>query len=161
MSRLALAFVLVALTGTSVFAQTPLRATHFDVARPARQFPAQEPTADYRMILGGLVGGAVGFFLGGIAGAMINDTDDTEDDLAALAGFALGATIGETIALPLGVHIANHGQGNYVLSLLASAGITGVGVAIATSGEDRLEYLIPVPLLQLWSSIVIEKKTTK
>jgi hypothetical protein len=121
---------------------------------------AEQPVSDGRMILGGLLGGAIGFFGGGFAGAVINDTDDSEDDLAALAGFALGAVIGETLTLPLGVHVANRRQGNYGLSLLASAAITGVGIALATSGDDRLEYLIPVPVLQLFSSILIEKRTS-
>lgn len=160
MSRFILAIVFVALTSGSALGQAPLRATHLD-SPPALQLAAQQPTAEYRMILGGLVGGALGFFVGGFAGALIN-SDDSGDDLAgALQGFALGATIGETITLPLGVHLANHRQGNYGLSLLAAAAITGVGIAIATSGEDQLEYLIPVPALQLVSSILIEKRTTR
>ena len=161
MSRFILASVFVVVTCSPALGQIPLRTTYFDTALPAVQTTAQQPTAEYRMILGGLVGGAVGFFVGGFAGALINDTDDSEDDLAALAGFALGATVGETIALPLGVHLANHRQGNYGFSLLAAAAITGVGIAIATSGEDQLEYLIPVPALQLVSSILIEKRTTR
>ena len=113
------------------------------------------------MILGGLLGGAVGFFGGGFAGALINDDEDSEDELEAVEGFAVGAVIGETLLLPLGVNIANYRQGSYGLSLLAATAITAVGLAFATSGEDELEYLIPVPVLQLISSVIIEKRTTK
>lgn len=154
---LALAFV--ALSSSAAVAQAPLRNLQLDAPSPIHS-ALQRPAPDPQMILGGLLGGVIGFFGGGITGALINDTDDSEDDLAALAGFALGAVIGETLTLPLGVHLANHRQGSYGFSLLASAAITGVGIAIATSGEDRLEYLIPVPVLQLVSSILIEKSTS-
>jgi len=156
-----LAIAIVLLSSATSSAQLPLRSTQFDAARPALQPVAQIPVSEGRMILGGLLGGAIGFFGGGFAGALINDDQDGEDELEVVEGFAVGAVIGETLLLPLGVNIANYRQGSYSLSLLAATAITAVGLAFATSGEDELEFLIPVPVLQLISSVMIEKRTTK
>lgn len=120
---------------------------------------AQTPTASTgSMVLGGLALGAAGFFGGGYLGAILADRS-SDLEFAALTGFAVGAVIGETIGLPLGVHLANKGRGEYAPSLLVSAGIAAVGLALASSGDDHLEYLIPVPIIQLIASIAIERRT--
>ena len=111
---------------------------------------------------GGLLGGAAGFFGGGFLGAVIAcDQDDTADEgFCAIGGFVVGASIGESALIPLGVHLANGRRGNYGLSLLASAAIAGVGLAVAIpQGEGA--WLIPVPLAQIASSIAIERATAK
>jgi hypothetical protein len=111
---------------------------------------------------GGLLGGAAGFFGGGFLGAVIAcDQDDAADEgFCAIGGFVVGASIGESALIPLGVHVANGRRGSYGLSLLASAAIAGVGLAAAIpQGEGA--WLIPVPLAQIASSIAIERATAR
>ena len=155
------ALVFAAFSSTIAYSQAPLRSAQFDAPLSAPQPLTQRPAPPAQLILGGLLGGALGFFGGGLAGALLNEPESSEDDLAVIEGFAIGAVIGETVTLPLGVHIANRRQGNYGYSLLAAAGLTAVGLAFATSGEDHLEYLFPVPVLQLISSVLIERNTTR
>jgi hypothetical protein len=109
------------------------------------------------MALGGVLGGAAGAFAGGIIGAKAADT--CED--CALEGLIYGFVGGGSAALPLGVHLANHRRGNYGLSLLASLaiGAVGFGTTLATHGDGRL--MIAVPVLQLVSSIAIERTTAE
>ena len=123
---------------------------------------AQEPRRTTgRLVAGGLLGGAVGFFGGGIAGAAIAcECADVEDDLCALDGYLIGATLAEAPLLPLGVHLANDTSGNYFLELLASSAIAGVALGLA-SIEGNGVFLIPVPPLQLLTSIAIERATAR
>ena len=154
---------LILLTVSSAFAQGPLRTTHFD--QPIAALPSmaqQQPAHVGTLILGGLLGGAVGLFVGGYAGAFLNDSEDgNPDDLDALTGFLVGAIIGETVTLPLGVHLANKRRGNFGQSLLASAAATAVGLFIATRGEDHPEAVIPITIVQLGASVIIEQNTTR
>lgn len=110
---------------------------------------------------GGLLGGAAGFFGGGLGGAAIAcEEDDTSEGFCAIGGFVIGAAIGESALIPLGVHLANRRRENYGLALLASAAIAGAGLAVAIpQGEGA--WLIPVPIAQLVSSIAIERGTER
>lgn len=149
------------LSAPAAHAQAPLRSTRFETPALRTQLTVQQPVSNGRMALGGLAMGAIGFFGGGFAGALLfQSEEDDPDGLDALERFAIGAVIGETALLPLGVHIANKRQGNLFPAILASAAITGASLAIATSGEDQIELLIPVPLVQLVASIAIERATT-
>ena len=71
-----------------------------------------------------------------------------------------GAVIGEATLLPLGVHLANHRRGNYGLSLLASAALGAAGVLAVEVANDGWP-LIPIPIAQLISSILIERATSR
>lgn len=161
--HLLIVICLALLAVTSARAQGPRREVLFD--RPLALLPSvqqQQPAPVGNLIMGGLIGGAVGFFAGGFAGAMLNDSDDGDpDELDALTGFVVGAIIGETVTLPLGVHLANKRRGNFGQSLLASAAATAVGLFIATRGEDHPQAVIPVPIVQLGASVIIEQNTTR
>ena len=161
--RALLLLAILLLTVNSAFAQGPLRNAHFDQSIAALPTIAQQqPAPVSNLILGGLIGGAVGFFAGGYAGAILNDSDNGDpDELDALTGFVVGAIIGETVTLPLGVHLANKRRGNFGQSLLASAAATAVGLFIATRGEDHPEAVIPFTIVQLGASVIIEQKTTR
>jgi hypothetical protein len=116
------------------------------------------------MIFGGLVGGAIGFFAFGFAGALIADSqaDDGSDGFEALGGFVVGAVVGESVMLPLGVHVANRRRGDYALELLASAAIAGVGVGLTAAMEDMgIVFLPAIPIAQLATSIAIERRATR
>ena len=106
---------------------------------------------------GGILGGAVGVFGGALAGARITQ-HDCED--CGIVGAAYGAVAGGSALLPLGVHLANGSRGRLVPSLLSSLaiGVAGVGVAAASNSVD---VMIAVPVLQLMSSILIERRTAR
>jgi hypothetical protein len=112
----------------------------------------------------GILGGAVGFFGGAYLGAWIADSrDDGLDDLDALHGALIGATLGESTLLPLGVHLANGRRGNVWLSALASVGLAagGVGLMEAAHWDAPAAPVIAVavPLAQLAAAIAIERAT--
>jgi hypothetical protein len=145
-------------------AQGPRRITHFE--GPAEALPKlqPQPVPTGNMILGGLAGGAVGFFAFGYAGALLADryADDGSDGWEALGGFAIGAVVGESVLLPLGVHIANRRQGDFATSLLVSAGIAAAGIGLTAAVEDMgIVFLPAIPVAQLISTIAIERKTTQ
>jgi hypothetical protein len=83
---------------------------------------------------------------------------DCED--CGLVGVVYGGIVGGSAFLPLGVHLANGRRGNFGLSLLTSLaiGAAGLGVAYAT---NEGAVMLPVPVLQIVSSILIERRTEK
>jgi hypothetical protein len=101
------------------------------------------------------VGGAVGVFAGALAGAKLT-AHDCED--CALIGAVYGAMAGGSALLPLGVHLANQGRGNLGLSLLSSLAIGAVGLGVASATNSAV-VMLPVPVLQIVSSMLIERKT--
>lgn len=119
-------------------------------------FPRQE-TPPAVMAAGGLLGGAVGVFAGGLAGLRLTE-HDCED--CGIVGAVYGAIAGGSALLPLGVHIANRRQGDFGLSLLGSLAIGGAGLALATQ-TNSAAVMIPVPVLQIVSSILIERRTSE
>ncbi len=111
------------------------------------------------MVGGGLLGGAVGFAAGALIGSAVGGGNALcGDDACGLEEAAWGAAIGESVLLPLGVHLVNHRRGNYGFSLLASAGIAGLGILAVDATNDGWP-LIPVPVAQLVSAILIERAT--
>ena len=153
-----------------IVAVTPLAAqqraadfTRWEAPRLQAAVRARAPSSGggstLRMTGGGVLGGVVGFVAGGLAGAAIGGGNSIcGDDACGLKEAAYGAVIGEATLLPLGVHLANHRRGNYVLSLLASAAIGAAGILAVDAANDGWP-LIPVPIAQLISSILIERAT--
>lgn len=109
------------------------------------------------MATGGVIGGVVGVFAGALVGARLTE-HDCED--CGLVGAVYGAVAGGSALLPLGVHVANRGRGNFGMSLLSSLAIGGVGLAVAHESNSAA-VMIPVPILQIVSSILIERKTER
>ncbi len=125
----------------------------------ARVEPADRGHSTPRLVLGGVLGGGVGLGLGALIGGALGGGDTLcGDDPCGFAEAIFGAIGGEVALLPLGVHLANGRRGNYGLSLLASAGIAAGGLALA-GGGDHGEVLAAVPVLQIVSSILIERGT--
>ncbi len=119
-----------------------------------RAFPRQQANPAL-LATGGVLGGVVGLFAGALAGAKLTE-HDCED--CGLVGAVYGAVAGGSALLPLGIHIANHGRGNFGLSLLSSLAIGGLGLALA-SETNSASLMIPVPIAQIVTSILIERKT--
>ena len=152
--------LLFAMLPATLHAQAPVASSQLDAHAVRLQTQNRTSASNGRLVIGGLAGGAVGFFALGYIGALIAD-DASDDEFAALGGFATGAVIGETIGLPLGVHLANGRQGKLLPSVLTSSGISALALFAATRGEDHLEYLLVVPLVQLVTSIAIERRTSR
>jgi len=106
------------------------------------------------MVLGGLLLGAGGLF----AGALLGDRMQRYPCEDCIEGALYGALVGESLAIPLGVHLGDRRQGNAGIALATSVGIgvLGLGAAAATD-EWRLLFVIPVA--QIATSIVIERHT--
>ena len=108
------------------------------------------------LAVGGVLGGAAGLVGGAYLGARATEAQ-CEDCF--LVGGIYGAVAGGSAGLPLGVHLANGGRGRLLPSLVASLAIGGAGLGLSAL-TDTYELMIPVPALQLVSSILIERRTT-
>lgn len=147
-----------------------MRVSSFPIETAASPYPSAFPYEQAsapipRLVVGGVVGGVAGFFLFGYAGAMIADDPDSNEGFEELAGFVVGATIGESIGLPVGVHLANRREGKVLPAMLVSLGIgaAGVALALAADGSGALPAVIlgVTPVAQLVSSIHIERTTAR
>lgn len=112
-----------------------------------------------RLVAGGLLGGGLGLGAGALLGGLVGGGDRIcGDDPCGLDEAIFGAIGGEVLLLPLGVHLANGRRGKYLPSLVVSAAIAGVGIALSGNG-DHGEVMVAVPIAQLVSSILIERGT--
>lgn len=113
------------------------------------------------MVVSGVVGGAAGLFGGAIIGGTLGGGNSIcYDDPCGLEEALLGAVLGESVLLPLGVHLANHSHGNYGYSLLGSLAVGAVGIGLA-GAIDSTELLLAVPIGQIISSVLIERATSR
>jgi hypothetical protein len=148
--------------------QAPFRERRFAPARVSFAIPdtsmiPHAPQTSSASTLGmvgaGLGAGLVGFVVGGYIGARITDSENS--DLDALSGGITGGTIGESLFLPLGVHLANHSRGRLLPAMLASLGIGAAGVSLAIATQDAAPLpgviLVLTPVAQLITSIAIER----
>lgn len=128
---------------------------------PAFAQRAQSETGNEpELIVGGLLSGAAGMFMGGYAGASLMCDRPNRDEWCGLIGFVWGGAVGESLMLPLGVHLTNGRRGNLALSTAASAGIAALGIlAVYATGDAR--PLLVVPLVQLAATITIEHATAR
>lgn len=121
----------------------------------------RQPNSAEGCMAAGLLMGTIGFLGGGLVGAKIDQaSSDGYEEWDGIYGFLIGAPIGESLLLPVGVHLANGRRGNLPLSMLASIGITAAGIALAASAEDA-KILVAIPIAQLAACIAIERSTTK
>jgi hypothetical protein len=127
-------------------------------ARPSPSAVVVRPSTHPALLaMGGVLGGAAGL----VGGAWVGEhfTEDQCDDCG-LVGAAYGAVAGVSAGLPLGVHVANGRRGRLLPSLAASFAIAGAGLGAAAL-TNTYEIMVPVPALQLISSILIERSTAR
>jgi hypothetical protein len=151
----------------SVFIHIIVASALIVIAPPAEAQHAQ-PASVARLAVGGVIGGAVGLAAGGFTGAWIGSNhcsdEGNPDSCRPLQGLVLGAAIGQTLSVPLGVHVANGRRGRLGPSLLASAFIGAAGGLIITQSkqdEVLVGTAVGVPVLQIVSSIIIERTTSR
>lgn len=110
----------------------------------------------------GAAGGVAGFFAGGLVGLAFS-YDCTGDDYCGLRGFLIGAAVGGTLTMALGVHLGNDRRGSLPLDMLTGAAVWGVGIgtAAATGWDDSVTLIaaIGVPMAQLLATTAVERAT--
>lgn len=127
--------------------------------RPLSASAADGNADAVRLVMGGVGLGIVGVVLGGYAGAKIEENGGcTGEDFCGLAGALLGATIGETLLLPAGVHVANHARGSYLLAVGATS-LVAVGVWTVALGANNGTVLLAIPAGQLITAALVELHT--
>lgn len=123
----------------------------------------QQQTSGYAMAAAGLLGGTIGFFGGAYVGAGL--ASGCAGDFCGIGETIFGAAAGESLGIPLGVHLANGGRGNLLLEILASAGIGAAGLMLVignSNSADQTASIVTVaatPIVQLITSIAIERST--
>jgi len=138
--------------------------------QPAPRFgysAAQTPASTGRMVAFGLAGGAVGVLAGGLLGGVIGGGSyfggrecPDEEWVCDIRGAFIGATIGESLLLPLGVHLGDRRQGSWPPAALASSAIGALGAFLAYENQDRAAWIVTLtPIAQLAASIAIEGST--
>jgi hypothetical protein len=123
----------------------------------ARSIPTTPRTPEPNtggMVLGGLLLGAGGLF----AGALLGDRFQRYPCEDCIEGAFYGALVGESLAIPLGVHLGDRRQGNAGTALAASLAIGALGLG-AAAATDEWRLLLAIPVAQLASSMVIERHT--
>ena len=111
----------------------------------------------------GLLTGAGGFLVGALVGAALSgETDDEDSWVKSLQGAVVGGTIGESLMVPVGVHLGNDRRGDLHWSMPASLAIGVAGAAIGRNLESTGKawpVLILTPIAQIAASIAIERHT--
>lgn len=162
----------VLLPATAVSARPVSEPGAIDVAarasteRLARSAPRDSVVRAHpaKMVVGGLIGGAAGLYLGGVFGANLSGGGLSGNDVGGgdswndLGNALLFGAIGESLGMALGIHMANDRRGSYWRDAIAVAG-TGFIMLIPAATIDHAWVIIPVA--QLWSGIVVERRTTR
>ena len=137
--------------------ESALTTGHPPVPRTAAGLPAAARAAKGNvggMILGGVALGAAGLF----GGALIGDRFQRYPCEDCIEGAFFGALAGESLTIPLGVHLADRRRGNLAPALAASIGIGALGLG-AAAVTDQWGILLAIPVFQVAASIGIERHT--
>jgi hypothetical protein len=113
-----------------------------------------EVTDAGKMMFGGILLGAGGL----IGGALIGQRFEGSPCEDRILGAFVGALAGESLAVPLGVHLGNRSRGDVGPVLAASLGIAGAGLGAAVLSREG-GVLLAIPVLQIAASIAIERRT--
>jgi hypothetical protein len=162
MRRAALLLLTCLFPATRALAAQRLPSSGWSLAELAQAAPsrtavhlAEDDLDTPKLVFGGVIGGAAGLVAGAI---VMRDGSCNELDCFAPAFYA--GLAGESLGVPLGVHLANGGSGKYGPALAASLAIGGLGLGGALlAGEPRL--LLAIPVLQIASSIHFERSSAR
>lgn len=168
--------LLAGMLGASPLAAQEMGVTHaIEQTQVAISNELNDQTSTARLAASGVGGGAAGWVVGfitlGIPLARTNPLgrDHELDDGLWTPGFVIGFEIGEALAIPAAVHVANGRRGDLRRSLLASSVLGAAGTLFLWTGNfdsvfespGRRAVLVGVPVAQLISSIYFERRGSK
>jgi hypothetical protein len=138
-------------------ASLPTPATRPVTAHPPD--PARLPDTARRrdtaaLAFAGLLGGAAGLVAGGLIGARFQGSPCEDCYFAPFAG----AVLGESLAIPLAIHLADGRRGQAAPGMVASLAIVAGGL-VAAGQLDRAELLLAIPVLQIAAAVASERHT--
>ena len=110
------------------------------------------------MVVAGTVLGAVGLFAGGALGVAAEDCNHHPSEFCGLGGAILGGLIGESIGVPVGVHLVGR-KGSLGGEIGTSFGVSFIGVLSAFASQGI--GILFVPPVQLMTSIAFERNAKK
>ena len=124
-----------------------------------------------RLVQWSVVGGAVGWTAGALAvgGPLARWNplgSEALDDGLWTPGIVIGFELGQALAIPLAVHVANGRQGDLRRSLAASLAIGALGTLLLWTDDfdavfetrRRQAVLLAVPVAQILTSIALERR---
>jgi hypothetical protein len=114
----------------------------------------EEPASDGELIVGSLLGGLGTFWLGAYLGSRFHGTP-CED--CGLEEGLYGAALGFGLGAATGAHFANDREGRFGPSALAGMAIGAAGV-LAAIETDTWEILLAIPIAQIASAVMIERR---
>jgi hypothetical protein len=134
-------------------------AAHAASRAAARTAAGHAPNSDRRpdtaaLALAGLIGGGVGLYLGGLIGTRLQGTPCEDCYFAPF----VGAVMGESLAIPLAVHLADGRRGQAAPGMVASLAIAAGGL-VAAGALHRAEVLLAVPVLQIAAAVASQRHT--
>lgn len=115
---------------------------------------------DLTLAFGGAMGGLTGLIAGGFLGARIELAGGCSGEWCGFSGGLLGAAIGSSVMIPVGVHVANDGRGDLSQSVGASGLALAGGVALALLTQDEKPLLL-IPLAQIIGSVAMERRSSR
>jgi hypothetical protein len=114
-----------------------------------------------RPVLGGMAGGMLGAAAGFAAGAIGNA--GCKGDESCLGPAIIGLAAGETLGVPVGVHVAEGRRGSLLLSTAGSFAVSAAGLGlvryVGESGPSGNAVGVLVPMAQLALCTFIERHT--
>ncbi|MGE0352421.1 MAG: hypothetical protein AB7I33_05155 [Gemmatimonadales bacterium] len=125
-----------------------------DRAPSAPRQPGQARSTS--MAFGGTVGGVTGFMAGALVASGLSRNCGGE--FCGLEAAFLGGLIGETLAIPLGVHLANRSRGNFGTALAGSV-VSGAAALLLLDATGEGALVLAVPLAQIVTSVLVEGRT--
>ena len=116
-----------------------------------------------RPVVGGLAGGVMGLAAGALVALPF--IRSCEGDEACLLPIFPAMVAGESVGIPMGVHVAEGRRGNVYLSTAASLGVAALGWAgtrhVGDSGDPPVAIAVLVPIAQIAVSTAIERHTAR
>ena len=126
-------------------------------AQAIDSMPARD---DLTLAFGGALAGISGLVAGAFIGAHLERAGGCSGDWCGLGGGLVGAAIGTTMMIPVGVHLSNDERGNLSQGLSASALALAGGMAMTLIIQDGTPMLF-VPIAQIMVAVAAERRTER
>lgn len=157
------ALLLACLLPASLAGQGPRFSISLPVSEESSLAPAIDsvpPANELHLAFGGILAGMSGLVAGGFLGAQLERSGGCTDAWCGFEGGLIGAAIGSTVMVPIGVHLSNDRRGDLFRGFGASAAALAGGVAVSLVLRDGTPMLL-VPFAQVIGAVVAERRTSR